>query len=101
MDGLESFDVENEAEALRARLTADRVRTEALARAFGVTARSIYNYAKLGLPHIRLGTERWYSISEVETWLANRPRVPRPTKSSPTPLPPPRGRGRPRALPVG
>jgi hypothetical protein len=86
------------AEALRARLTKDRVRLATLSAALGLTERAIYGAE--GLPFIRLGTERWYSIAEVEAWLATRPRgqrrQPRPATTDPAPLPP-RARGRPRA----
>jgi hypothetical protein len=60
------------AEALRARLTKNRVRLATLSAALGLTERAIYGAE--GLPFIRLGTERWYSIAEVEAWLATRPR---------------------------
>jgi phage terminase Nu1 subunit (DNA packaging protein) len=40
-----------------------------LAAILGVSERSIGNYRRLGLPHLKLGGRVLYDVAEVMTWL--------------------------------
>ena len=49
-----------------AKLEEGRVTHSELAKALGVTERTLYNRGNKKLPHIKLGRNRWYTVEETK-----------------------------------
>jgi hypothetical protein len=62
----------NKPPSVRSRLLEDLCTRDEMAEALNITWRTMYNYLKQGLPSIKVGQTRYYSVQRVREWMLSR-----------------------------